>query len=374
MSRKRVLWFERVQALPTPLRLTAVIGLALVALAAAFLPGALSAAQLALLLFATVLISALALGLAAGFASATLGFGLMLWRAVDTTAIDGWALSFQAALDAFLWFVLAKLAALLVAARQSVVRQLSETRRQAEAEARRQELLLAEMSHRMSNDLSLLSSMLQMQAAADPAAADALHVAAGRVFVLGRVHGRLSPGAEPRAVVDSRFFLEGLVADLRAGVDDMRPLALTVAAEAHALPLARAGDIGLVVNELITNALKYAFPGGREGVVRVSFRREEDIYELVVADNGIGAPPGQAAQDDGGGLGSQILRGLAVQLGGRLDVVRGEVGGTQCRLRFRVSHPGLEQAATSAVIAEPSAEQGPGHISLGYNRDRRSRK
>ena len=351
MSTKRVPWFERVWAWPTALRFTVAAALALTAFALGLLPGVLSAAQLQLLLFATVLASALASGLAAGLVSATGGFGLMLWRAVDIAAVGGWSLSAQAAFDAFLWFALAKLAAALVAARQGLVARLLETNHKVEAEARRQALLLSDMSHRVNNDLHLLVSMLQMQAAADPEAADALQKAAGRVFVLGRVHGRLSSDAEQEAVVDSQLFLEGLLGDLRASVDGLRPVALTVVAEAHALPLAQAGDVGLMVNELITNAFKHAFPGGREGVVRVSFRREEDSYELVVADNGIGTALEEAPRA-GGGLGTRILRALAVQLGGRLDVVSGDVGGTQHRIRFPVRRP--EHRHTLAAAMDPA--------------------
>ena len=355
VSTKRVPWFERVWTWPTAVRLAIAATLALPAFLLGFLPGVLSATQLQLFFLATVLVSALMSGLAAGLVSATAGFGLMLWRAVDTAGEGGWSLSAQAAFEAFLWFAVAKLAAALVAARQGLVKRLLEANHRAEAEARRQALLLSDMSHRVGNDMHLLVSMLQMQAAADPEAADALQKAAGRVFVLGRVHGRLSSSAEQEAVVDSRLFLEGLVGDLRASVDGLRPVALTVVAESHALPLAQAGDVGLVVNELITNAFKHAFPGGREGVVRVSFRREEDSYELVVADNGIGTASEQAA-GVGGGLGAQILRALAVQLGGRLDVASGEVGGTQHLLRFPVRRPGFNHVAASTMIqAQPVA-------------------
>ncbi len=357
MSRKRVPVFALIQTLPTPLRVALAAGLTLVALVAGLLPGTLSTSQLQLLLLATVLFGAWTAGVAAGLVGATLGFGLMLWRAVDTTAGGGWALSFEAAVDGFFWFALAKLTAALVSTPQGLVTQLLERGRQAEAVARRRELLLAEMSHRTSNDLALLVTMLQMQAAADPEAAEALGVAADRVSVFGQIHRRLSRDAEPGARVDSRLFLEGLVADLRAGLDGVRPVLLTVTAEAHVLLPARAGDIGLVVNELVTNALKHAFPNGREGVVRVTFRREEDAFVLVVSDNGVGSAPEGAAR--GGGIGRQILQALAVQLGGRLDVVSGEVGGTQCRLGFPVPHLGETEAAMDATAMGKTMEQQP---------------
>lgn len=363
MSKKLLSWSERPQMLPAPVRFAGAAALPFIAFAAAvLLPGAVSTTHLQLLLLATVLLSALFLGLAAGLVGATLGFGLMLWRAVG----DDWSLGFQAALDAFLWFAVAKLAVALVAARQRSVSRLSQARDLAEAEARRRELLHAELSHRIGNDLALQVSMLQMQAAAEPGAADALHAAAGRVHVLGHVHGRLSRGADAEAVVDSRTFLEGLVADLRAGLDGMRPIALTVTAESHPLPLTAAGDIGLVVNEFITNALKHAFPAGRGGVVRVTFRQQDDAYELVVADNGVGTAAGKARGNEGGGMGGQLLHALATQLGGRLEMTGGEVGGTSCTLRFPVptrasslaskrvaTHEPLAQGSVTATAAQP---------------------
>lgn len=356
MSRTPTSWFERIRALPVSLRLVGTAALLSVA-SAGLLGGALSGAQFQLLLLATILVGTLLLGLTAGLAGATLGFGLMLWRAMEpATAGGSWALSFQAAFDAFLWFAVAKLAVALVAAPQGLVGRLSTAARRAEAEARRRELLLDEMSHRIGNSLHLLVNMLQMQATADPRAADALRSAARRVLVLGRVHGRLSRGTEPEAVVDSRLFLEGLVADLRAGVDGVRPVALTIAAEAHALPLAQAGDVGLIVNELVTNALKHAFPEGKEGVVRVTFRRDGGMYELAVADNGVGTAALERPGRGGGGLGSRILRSLAAQLGGRLEVARGEVGGTLCLLRFPVPEPGPRQASENAEIEEQATE------------------
>ena len=320
--------------------------------AAGLLPGTVSAMHLQLLLLISVMLSAQFLGLTAGLVNATLGFGLMLWRAMA----NDWVLGFQAALDAFLWFAVAKLAVALVVLRRNQVARLSQARDQTQSEARRRELLLAELSHRVGNDLFLLVSMLHMHAAAEPDAADALRAAAGRVHVLGRVHERLSRRTDAEALVDSRTFLEGLVADLRAGLDGTWPIALTISAEPHALPLAAASDVGLIVNELMTNALKHAFPEGREGVVCVTFRRDGDAYELVVADNGAGMVPGRAARGGGdGGFGGQLLRALATQLRGRLEMAGGEVGGTSCILRFPVPPVVSGPPPISTAMQQPPA-------------------
>lgn len=375
--------FDRPRDLRASLRLAGVAALILVPVAAGLLPDpGLATSHLQLALLAVVLAGALLSGLGAGFAIATLGFGLLLWRAVEPPSAgggQGWALDVAATVNAFLWFALAKLAAALVAALRKRVARLAEARGQAEAEARRRELLLAEMSHRVMNDMQMLVGVLHAQAAqaTDPEATDALRAAAGRVRVLGRVHERLSaqrqtgPAASAdAAVADSRPFIEGLVADLRAGVGGVRPVSLTVSAESHLLPLGALGNIGLVVNELVTNALKHAFPGGREGVVRVSFRCEGGTCELVVADNGVGGAaaaggagpqparaPGGGRPGARGGQGGRLLGALAAQLGGRLEVAAGEVGGTLCRLRFPMPQLTAPEVASDRAVL-PIEEQG----------------
>jgi two-component sensor histidine kinase len=351
---------EPFRRLPAASRFTGISALALAAIyAATHLPDGLSTGHLQFLLLVMVLLSAWLSGLAAGLIGATLGFGFMLWRAVAQEA-GNWTLDFQAVFDAFLWFALAKLAAALIAGPRYRLRRLAEAQRRAEAEARQKDMLLDEMSHRVTNDLQRLVALLHSQAANDPGAAEALRVAASRVQVLRSVHERLSQ-RDAAAIVDSRVFIEGLVEELRAAVDGIRPIALTVRSEAHPLPVVTAGDVGLVVNELVTNALKHAFPTDREGLIRVTFHRDDAAYELVVADNGVG-PAGDAwaARAEAGGMGTRLLRALAAQLGGRLDVMGGEVGGTSCRLRFPVA---LHHPLPGALPLAAEQPQDPGDVS-----------
>ncbi|MBI0539303.1 sensor histidine kinase [Roseomonas sp. KE2513] len=350
------LLLERLRSLPWSIRWFGAGALpAGVAAVAVLMPTALSSAHLQLLLLISTVLMALLLGLAAGLAGATIAFGLMLLRAVEREAGGNWSLSLTAVFDAFLWFAVAKLIVALIAALQGAIVRSVQAEGRSRDDARRTELLLVEQAHRVSNDLNSLVSMLQMQASTEPEAADALNAAANRVLVLGRLHGRLSSGADPQAVVDSRLFLEGLLGDVQSSLLGLRSIVLTSAVEAHPLPLARAGDLGLVVNELVTNALKHAFPGGREGIIRVCFRRDADLYELTVTDNGVGYASGRPQQsDDSTGLGNRILRALAAQLGGRLDVASGDVGGTVSKLRFPLPLP--EAGLTPAVSAGRSPE------------------
>ncbi len=287
-----------------------------------------------LLLLAPVVLASAGFGLAVGLASATLGFALILWQGLRTAG----GIGLEAFIDAFLWFAVAKLAASLIAVQRRQVRRQVAARREAELAAEQQGLLLDEMSHRVRNDMQRLIGMLQAQARTDPQAAQALQRAAGRVQVLGRLHQRLSRRAET-AVVDSKVFLEGLVEDLRTGIEPGRPVALTVNAEAHALPLAMAADLGLVVNELVTNALKHGFPTNRSGVIRVAFGQDDGLYSLVVADTGIGLAAEEPRQGTGHGTGQRLIQALASQLGGRMTLARGEVGGTQVSLVFPAQRP-----------------------------------
>ncbi len=321
----------------------AALGMLVLLALGGFVPG-LGAAPRMLLLLAPVVLASAAFGLAIGLASATLGFALILWQGLR----EAGGIGLDAFIDAFLWFAVAKLTAALIAMQRRQLLRQAVARREAELVANQQGLLLDEMSHRIRNDMQRLIGMLQSQARTEPQAAQALQRAAGRVQVLGRLHQRLSRRAET-AVVDSKIFLEGLVEDLRIGIEPGRPVALTCNAEAHALPLAMAADLGLVVNELVTNALKHGFPANRSGVIRVAFGQDDGFYSLVVADTGIGL----AAEEQRQGTGQRLIQALSSQLGGRMSLARGEVGGTQFNLVFPVQRSEGGMALPEASSAPP---------------------
>ncbi|TCZ65421.1 sensor histidine kinase [Roseicella aquatilis] len=290
---------------------------------------ALGAAERQVFLLAVVALVSIWLGLGAGLGASATGFAWLLWPDARAGTLDTATL-----LRALLWFALAKGIAAAIALPRGQVARLLGRLRGSEAVARQRGLLLEEMSHRVRNDMQRLIGLLQAQAGVEPAAAAALMRAAGRLQVLGRVHRRLARRGGGNAV-DSQAFLDGLTDDLRAALLPESGIALTVSAESHPLPVAVAGDVGLMVNELVTNALKYAFPRGRGGVVRIGFGREGDGYRLAVADNGVGL--GHARLDvANGGSGMRLVRALASQLGGRLEIMAGEVGGTLCVLSFPV--------------------------------------
>jgi two-component sensor histidine kinase len=241
----------------------------------------------------------------------------------------------------------------LAAARDDTARALAGTARAERSRA----LLLREFRHRARNDLGSLVGLLLLRARTAPseAAQEALREAAQHALALSRVHTRLTPHDDGPAegevgVVDTGEFIPGLCTDLDGAQlgEGLRPVALVAEAESHILDAERAVPLGLVLNEAVTNAMKYAFPEERAGTVQVSFARDGEEFVLTIADDGIGlppegelerAPPDQPQQ--GAGLGTRLLRALAAQLRGTFRRVPGpgQVG-TLAELRFPVQQPG----------------------------------
>jgi two-component sensor histidine kinase len=191
--------------------------------------------------------------------------------------------------------------------------------------------LLDELVHRFRNDLANLTAILRLQArnAADSSTRAELMAASDRVRVMGRVHQRLMRQGES-ASVEIGPFIADLCKDLHVAMVGARPIALQTQIARARLPLAQAVTVGLVTNELVTNALKYAFPGDRSGTILVQLTRQNDEFRLVVADDGVGDA---VATAHGSGLGQRLIQSMAQQLGGRYQMECTDAG-TTCVLCF----------------------------------------
>jgi two-component sensor histidine kinase len=197
------------------------------------------------------------------------------------------------------------------------------------------EVALAEAVHRARNDLQAIATMLRLQAssATDTAVTLALQVAEGRVHALSNLNARLDTRAKGvEGTIDSRDFLEGLSMDIQTMHLDQRHITLTVQAEPHRILVDHAKPLGLVLNELIVNALKYAFPDGRTGTVIVAFHCLKVECTLTVQDDGVGFDPSLPAQ--GSGLGRRMVKALMDQIGGSVEIGPGKNGGTDCVIRW----------------------------------------
>jgi two-component sensor histidine kinase len=184
----------------------------------------------------------------------------------------------------------------------------------------RQAELFDELNHRVKNNLAMVASLLQLQArGADEAVRDHLGKAAARVQGIAEVHNALSRGASNEAV-DFGAYLQDLVASLRRTLAVDERIGLGVETEAVDLPVDTAIPLGMVVNELVTNAVKYAYAPGTGGRIEVRFRRDGERLTLTVSDHGKGLPDG----GEESGLGMRLVRSMVEQIGGALTISGGD--------------------------------------------------
>lgn len=225
----------------------------------------------------------------------------------------------------------------------------------AQAAEEQKDLFLREAIHRFKNDMAIVMALLRSQSRqlTDAQAKTALANTANRVLVMSRVHEQLRAGASTDALVNTQEFIATFSGDLTSSLLDLRPVTLTVEAEAHELSHQHAVAIGLIVNEALTNALKYAFPDDRAGTVGVTFRREADRFRLEVRDDGVGFDPERAPSQ--GGLGRRLVQSMAQQIGGTLTIAP-DTGapGTIVSVSFPVAGP----HARGASDPEPVQTQG----------------
>lgn len=208
--------------------------------------------------------------------------------------------------------------------------ELREAEERASVLAMERQLLVDELAHRTRNDFTNVVTLLNLQAAAsEDSARDAFKAVADRVRTIARVHRRLHV-TDKRVVVDSREFLLELCDDLRFFRVAERPIQIQIAVESHMISLEKAVPLGLIVNELVTNATKHAFPDDRTGKILVSFKRNGGFYELCVEDDGVGISGSKP------GLGTRLLRLLAGQLGSTYELGPSVLGGARAVINIRV--------------------------------------
>jgi chemotaxis protein methyltransferase CheR len=191
-------------------------------------------------------------------------------------------------------------------------------------------MLLQELTHRVKNSLQLIASMIMIEARNQKSgeAKAALRKVSHRITALAHLNSKLSD-SNAVAVVEAGTYLEELCRDLIASVHKGgdSSIVLKTDIESELLSTDRAIPIGLIVNELVTNAVKYAFPGEKKGTVIVSFKRSLAELRLTVADDGQGLDPRRLDS----GLGARLVDGFARQLGGRVER-KSESGGTTVHL------------------------------------------
>jgi two-component sensor histidine kinase len=192
------------------------------------------------------------------------------------------------------------------------------------------DLFLEEFDHRVKNNFTLVASLLEMQRrrAGDGPTAEALGAALARVESIARAHRHLYRGGSTPGTVDMTTYLGELSTALADSLFLRGAITLDCRAEHAALPRDRAVSIGLVINELVTNAAKHAFAGRDEGHISVVFGQVGNGWQLVVADNGAGISDTPKPERREGGLGQRLVDAFARQARGTVTTESGPGGTT----------------------------------------------
>ena len=199
---------------------------------------------------------------------------------------------------------------------------------------RTKDVLLRELDHRSKNNMMSMASVLRLQArvASNPEIKEALRSSASRIQVMANVHDHLAPSSPDRSV-NMKQYLE----ELCQNIEEMRAMSgvtIRCQSDENILPEKQALPLAFIVNELVTNSLKYAFPDGRTGIVEVALKTDGDVI-LDISDNGIGR-----ADEAKAGVGTRLISVMVDQL--------------QATVRYEDANPGCWVAVRipSATLVE----------------------
>ena len=207
------------------------------------------------------------------------------------------------------------------------------------------EMLLKEIHHRVKNNLQVISSLLNLQTdyVKDEHDLALFRESQNRVKSMALIHEKLYHSAT-LSRIDFDMYMRDLTAQLFRTYN-VRDVNLEIEVEPSSFGVDTAIPCGLIINELVSNALKYAFPKGRSGHVRVALHRKgEDQYVLSVSDDGVGFPPGLDFRNTKS-LGLQLVMTLTTQLGAEIALTREK--GTTFTISFALRNLPLSSAPKS---------------------------
>jgi PAS domain S-box-containing protein len=187
---------------------------------------------------------------------------------------------------------------------------------------RQKEVLLQEMQHRVANNLQIIASVLHIKARTVRSKETRVHLqdAHKRVLSVAAIQRQLQT-SDSGGMIELAPYLSRLCLTLTTSmIDDCRPITLKVDVQGGSVSSSQAVSIGIIVTELVINAIKHAFPGDRtDGIVVVAYDPAAPDWRLSVSDNGIGKPEGELDRTIPG-LGVTIIEALAKQLDARIEI------------------------------------------------------
>jgi len=192
--------------------------------------------------------------------------------------------------------------------------------------------LLKEVHHRVKNNLHMIISLLESQSAyLENDALNAMESSLHRVFAMSLIHQKLYQSEEVKTVDMSIYFAE-FVGYLRDSLDGGKYIHFSLDIEPILLGVSQAIPLALVLNEAVTNAIKYAFPDDRQAKIIIKMQRKDGDTELIITDNGIGMPIKE--DNDADSLGLKLMKGLIKEIGGKILFENNK--GTMITITFNV--------------------------------------
>lgn len=193
------------------------------------------------------------------------------------------------------------------------------------------EMLIQEIHHRVKNNLMTISSLLNIQSTyiKDQNIKDILKESQSRAKSMALIHQKLYQTGNVKEIEFSEY-LRSLTSELRHTCIAENPIELKLNLQEAYLDVDRAIPLGLITTEIIINSFKHAFPDGK-GKICVEFSKTEDLFELIISDNGIGVPEDFDFKTQGN-MGMNLINGLTQQINGSINLVRDH--GTKFIIQF----------------------------------------
>ena len=281
---------------------------------------------------------------ALGLAFAIIGIELVVTRPLRALqrSADGWrrGMPFSVLDASLLPFELRALAMTF----KRATRTLTQREEQLKVAVHQQELAMQEIHHRVKNNLQIVASLLNLQASRIrvPEARAEFQSARDRVRALATVHRHLYAHGELHTI-NMRTFLLELCGQLFQAMGETVDGRLMLEIDAPELEMSsdQAVPLSLIVTEAVTNAIKYAYPDGRQGTIAIRLRPMAGGIELEIKDDGVGIPAGRAETSSGtrDGIGIQLINGFARQLGAKLAVEQGQGTRYLVQMKLRRERP-----------------------------------
>ncbi len=212
-----------------------------------------------------------------------------------------------------------------------------EERKQAE---KNKEILLKEIHHRVKNNMQIILSLLKMQARqiGDDKLMKFCKDSQDRIFSMALVHEQLYQSKDLSSI-DFKSYVEKLVRNLRASFDQsLQDIVIKIDIKDVYMDIDLAIPCGLIINELVSNAFKYAFTRDKKGILQIAMHPKEDMIELMIKDNGIGIPENYETKEIKT-LGVKLVQNLTEhQLSGKINMKQNH--GTEYNICFRTQPEG----------------------------------